>query len=142
MKERRKRIFQWVLLLLMVGFLAIFLYTRIPYPFPSNFTEDAILQWQESEKKNQDITQIALKYFRPGMSISECESLFASLGLKANSGYRQDSEEKKSEHLLVGYYTWSSTKFNYMPEAVVSVVLTFSSEKLIAVQAQVIKNKY
>jgi hypothetical protein len=126
-----------VLLLILGGLLLI--YGRSSQPFPSAFAAEAVHRWQAAGKANIDVSDLAQQHFKPGMNASECRAVFVLLGLKEGPVHGPPSKDSIS---LVGYYGWSDAKFTLFPEAVVSVGLFFSDDKLERTRAQIIANRY
>lgn len=118
---------------------ALFLYGTSSQPFPSAFAAEAVRRWQAAGKTNIDISDLAQQHFKPGMSASECRAVFLLLGLKEGPVHGPPTKDSIS---LAGYYGWSRTKFTLFPEAVVSIGLYFSDDKLERARAQVIANRY
>jgi hypothetical protein len=127
-----------VTMLLLLGG-ALMLYGKSNQQFPSAFVAEAVHRWQAADEANIDISDLAQQQFKPGMSISECGAVFLLLGLKEGPVHGPPTKDSIS---MVGYYGWSSTKFTLFPEAVLSVGLYFSDDKLQRTRAQIIANRY
>jgi hypothetical protein len=136
-KRRLLAIAVATILLLLAGILLF--YGESNQQFPSAFSAEAVHRWQASGKANIDISDLAQQHLKPGMNASECRTVFVLLGLKEGPVHGPPLEDSMS---MVGYYGWSRTKFNLFPEAVVSVGLYFSGDKLARVRAQIIANHY
>lgn len=120
-----------VILLLFGG--GLFLYGTSSPPFPSAFAAEAVHRWQAAGKARIDISDLAQQHFKPGMSASECRAAFLLLGLKEGRIHRPPAKDLPS---LIGGYGWSSTRFTLFPEAMISVDLYFSDDKLERARAE------